>query len=67
MINIIAAVGKNLELGIDNHLLWNLPSDMKSLCTFLHPHYARGCAFAYTSLILLFTSLEYTCVDEMSA
>ncbi|MBQ6841260.1 MAG: dihydrofolate reductase [Bacilli bacterium] len=29
MINIIAAVGKNLELGIDNHLLWNLPSDMK--------------------------------------
>lgn len=29
MINIIAAVGKNLELGFDNHLLWNLPSDLK--------------------------------------
>ncbi|MBE6147951.1 MAG: dihydrofolate reductase [Firmicutes bacterium] len=29
MINIIAAVGRNLELGKDNKLLWNLPEDMK--------------------------------------
>lgn len=29
MINIIAAIGKNLELGKDNKLLWNIPSDMK--------------------------------------
>jgi len=28
MINIIAAVGRNYELGRDNHLLWNLPGDM---------------------------------------
>lgn len=29
MISLIAAVGKNLELGKDNTLLWNLPGDMK--------------------------------------
>lgn len=29
MITIIAAIGKNNELGIGNKLLWNLPSDMK--------------------------------------
>ena len=29
MIKIIAAVGKNLELGNNNQLLWNLPTDMK--------------------------------------
>lgn len=29
MISLIAAVGKNLELGKDNALLWNLPGDMK--------------------------------------
>ena len=29
MISMIAAVGKNLELGKDNALLWNLPGDMK--------------------------------------
>lgn len=29
MISIIAAVGKNLELGKDNKLLWNIPEDMK--------------------------------------
>ena len=29
MINIVAAVGKNLELGKDNKLLWNLPTDLK--------------------------------------
>ena len=27
--NLIAAVGKNLELGKDNKLLWNLPTDLK--------------------------------------
>ena len=29
MINIIAVIGNNNELGIDNHLLWNIPSDLK--------------------------------------
>lgn len=29
MISLIAAVGKNLELGKDNTLLWSLPGDMK--------------------------------------
>lgn len=28
-ISMIAAVGKNLELGKDNKLLWNLPNDLK--------------------------------------
>lgn len=29
MISIIAAIGKNRELGKDNGLLWNLPEDLK--------------------------------------
>lgn len=29
MISIIAVIGKNRELGKDNHLLWNVPSDLK--------------------------------------
>ncbi len=29
MINIIAAVGKNLELGKNNNLIWNIPSDLE--------------------------------------
>jgi dihydrofolate reductase len=29
MISIIAIIGKNRELGRDNHLLWNIPSDLK--------------------------------------
>lgn len=29
MINIIAAVGKNLEIGKDNKLLWRIPNDQK--------------------------------------
>lgn len=29
MINLIAAVGKNLELGLDNKLIWNIPEDLK--------------------------------------
>lgn len=29
MINIIAAVGKNLELGKDNKLVWHIPGDLK--------------------------------------
>lgn len=29
MINIIAAVGKNLELGKDNKLIWHIPNDLK--------------------------------------
>lgn len=29
MISMIAAVGKNLELGKDNNLIWHIPADMK--------------------------------------
>lgn len=29
MISIIAAIGKNRELGKDNQLLWNIPEDLK--------------------------------------
>jgi dihydrofolate reductase len=29
IISLIAAIGKNYELGRDNKLLWNLPADMK--------------------------------------
>ena len=29
MINIIAAIGKNRELGKDNKLLWHIPEDFK--------------------------------------
>ncbi len=29
MISLIAAVGENLEIGKDNHLIWHLPNDLK--------------------------------------
>ena len=29
MISLIAVIGKNRELGKDNHLLWDIPSDLK--------------------------------------
>ena len=29
MISVIAAVGKNNELGLDNHLIFNIPGDLK--------------------------------------
>ena len=29
IISIIAAIGKNRELGIDNKLIWDIPSDLK--------------------------------------
>jgi dihydrofolate reductase len=29
MITLIAAIGRNNELGLDNKLLWNIPEDMK--------------------------------------
>lgn len=29
MLSIIAVIGKHRELGKDNHLLWNIPSDLK--------------------------------------
>lgn len=38
MISLIAAVGKNLELGKDNALLWNLPGDMKFFRTTTAGH-----------------------------
>ena len=31
MISIIAAIGKNRELGKDNKLLWHIPEDLKDL------------------------------------
>lgn len=31
MISLIAAVGKNNELGLDNHLIFNIPGDLKFL------------------------------------
>ena len=39
MISIIAAIGKNNELGKGNTLLWSLPADMKHFkeITYLHP------------------------------
>ena len=30
MITLIAAIGKNNSLGLDNKLLWHLPNDFKS-------------------------------------
>lgn len=30
IISLIAAIGKNLELGLDGKLLWNIPADMKN-------------------------------------
>src|SRR3989338_6362266 len=38
MISLIAAIGKNNELGKDNALLWKLPADMKHFreITLLH-------------------------------
>ncbi|MBQ8624397.1 MAG: dihydrofolate reductase [Oscillospiraceae bacterium] len=38
MISLIAAVGKNLELGKDNGLLWNLPGDRKFFRTTTAGH-----------------------------
>ena len=38
MISLIAAVGKNNELGIDNHLLWSLKEDMKFFRTTTNNH-----------------------------
>ena len=29
MISIIAAIGKNNELGLNNDLIWHLPNDLK--------------------------------------
>ena len=33
-LSLIAAIGKNNELGIDNHLLWHLKEDMKFFIDF---------------------------------
>lgn len=38
MISIIAAIGKNRELGKNNKLLWNIPSDMKRFRTLTAGH-----------------------------
>jgi len=39
IISLIAAIGKNNELGKNNSLLWHLPADMKHFkdTTYLHP------------------------------
>lgn len=38
MINIIAAIGKNRELGKDNKLLWHIPEDFKRFKTLTSGH-----------------------------
>jgi dihydrofolate reductase len=38
MISIIAVIGKNRELGKDNHLLWNIPSDLKRFRDITNSH-----------------------------
>lgn len=38
MINIIAAIGKNRELGKDNKLLWHIPEDFKRFKTLTLGH-----------------------------
>lgn len=38
MLSIIAVIGKNRELGKDNHLLWNLPGDLKRFRTITKGH-----------------------------
>lgn len=38
MINIIAAIGKNRELGKDNKLLWHLPEDLKRFKKLTNGH-----------------------------
>lgn len=37
-ISIIAAIGKNRELGKDNKLLWHIPEDMKRFKELTHGH-----------------------------
>lgn len=34
MITLIAAIGRNNELGLNNRLLWNIPEDMKHFRTY---------------------------------
>jgi dihydrofolate reductase len=38
MLSIIAVIGKNRELGKDNHLLWNLPGDLKRFRVITRGH-----------------------------
>ena len=38
MLSIIAVIGKNRELGKDNHLLWHIPSDLKHFRTITQGH-----------------------------
>ncbi|MBI3385913.1 dihydrofolate reductase [Candidatus Gottesmanbacteria bacterium] len=38
MLSIIAVIGKNRELGKENHLLWNLPGDLKRFRTITSGH-----------------------------
>ena len=38
MISIIAVIGKNRELGKDNHLLWDIPSDLARFRTITQGH-----------------------------
>jgi dihydrofolate reductase len=38
MLSIIAVIGKNRELGKDNHLLWNLPGDLKRFRAITRGH-----------------------------
>ena len=50
MITIIAAVGKNNELGKDNDLIWHLPNDLKRFKTVTAGHHVIMGRKTYESL-----------------
>ena len=50
MITIIAAIGKNNELGKDNDLIWHLPNDLKRFKKFTAGHHVIMGRKTYESL-----------------